>query len=448
LAKQFLKDLLIQYRQGADFAQAFKFARHQLSLISPVKFANWLPILFHNPLSKSVTWQDLERSRARLPVPSAVVGFCRSITQPKSWLATGLVVGLVLSGVGCILKYQNPLLGLESNLMDRFQQIQTAQVINQKSSVVMINYDFIAVVSRVTPGVLDNNINRVSEYARPIAWGIGLAIDADNDSLNLDFPNIINCLSELTNRQSWNYSLRQINCQINGQNSSLASELFSKYREHQRLSSNVSLPDELRLNPTFSSRIRSINISEISQLPPAQIKEIFDRKLVVIGIHDRDALALDRLLLSTAPSHALPILQPLSLPTDFLWILLWSTATTVVVWRMGARSFIPMTIVMIGSYIVVGGLLWASGYGVPMLVTVLSIGGAGIAVFGIHQIAGRIYPDLAKIYYQRGLAKARSGEQQESIKDLQSAARLLGEQGKKNQARRVHQKIEALKKDS
>jgi hypothetical protein len=448
LAKQFLKDLLIQYRQGVDFAQAFKFARHQLSLTSPAKFANWLPVLFHNPLSKSVTWQDLERSRAQLPVPSAVVSFCRSITQPKSWLATGLGLGLALSGLGGVLKSQNPLLGLENNLMDKFQQIQAAQVINQKSPVVMVNYDFMTVIGGVRTGVLANNINRVSEYAKPISWGIGLAIAADNDSLNLDYPNIISCLSGLTKRRSWNYSLRQINCQINDQNSSLASELLIKYREHQGLSSKVSWPDELRLNPAFSSRVRSINISKISQLSPAQIKEIFDRKLVVIGIHNRDALALDRLLLATAPNHALPILQPMSSPADFLWILLWSTATAMVVWRVGARSFVFITTVMIGSCIVVGGLLWASGYGVPMLITVLSIGGAGIAVFGIHQIAGRIYPDLAKIYYQRGLAKARSGHQQGSIEDLGSAARLLGEQGRMSQAQRVTKKIEALKKDS
>jgi hypothetical protein len=448
LAKQFLKDLLIQYRQGADFAQAFKFARHQLSLISPVKFANWLPILFHNPLSKSVTWQDLERSRARLPVPSAVVKWCRSITQPKSWLATGLGLGLVLSGVGCILKNQNSLLGLENNLMDRFQQIQADQFINQKSPVVMVNYDAMTVLGIVRPGFLADSINRVSEHAKPIAWGIGLAIATDDNSLTLDYPNIINCLSDPTNRQSWNYSLRQVNCKIDDQTSSLANELFSKYRKHHRLSSKVLWPDQMRLNPDFSSRIRSINLSEIRQLSPAQIKEIFDRKLVVIGIHNRDALALDRLLLTTAPNHALPILQPLSLPTDFLWILLWSTATTVVVWRMGTRSFISTTIVMIGSCIVVGGLLWTSGYGVPILVTVLSIGGAGVAIFGIHQIAGRIYPDLAKIYYQRGLAKARSGEQQGSIEDLGSAARLLGEQGRMSQAQRVTKKIEALKKDS
>jgi hypothetical protein len=445
LAKQFLKDLLIQYRQGADFTQAFKFARHQLSVASSTKFANWLPVLFHNPLSKSVTWQDLERSRARLPVPSAVVKFCRSITQPKSWLATGLGLGLALSGLGGVLKSQNPLLGLENNLMDKFQQIQAAQVIKQKSPVVMVNYDLIAVQGVVKPGAIADNIELVSEHAQPIAWGIGLKIATEDDKWTSNHSNIIiDCLSDINSNSSVNYSLHQKTCQ----NSSLASEMLSKYREHQRISFKALWPDQLRLNPAFSSRIRSIDISKISQLSPAQIKEIFDRKLVVIGTHNRDALALDQLLLATAPNHALPILQPMSPPTDFLWILLWSTATTIVVWRVGARSFIPITIVMIGSCVVIGGLLWASGSGVPMLVTVLSIGSAGVAVFGIHQIAGRIYPDLAKIYYQRGLAKARSGHQQGSIEDLRSAARLLGEHGKRSQSRRVKQKIKALEKDN
>jgi hypothetical protein len=444
LAKQFLKDLLIQYRQGADFAQAFKFARHQLSLTSPTKFADWLPVLFHNPLSKSVTWQDLERSRARLPVPSSVVKLCRSITQPKSWLATGLSLGLGLAGLGFVLKYQNPLLGLEDNLMEGFQQIQATKIINQKSQVVMVNYDTMTVMGVVRPGFLANNINLVSEYAKPIAWGIGLGIQTDNDSLNLDYPNIINCLPDLSNNQPFNYSLHQRNCQ----NSSLASDLFIKYREYQRLSPKVLWPDKLRLNSAFSSRIKSINISKISELSPAQIKEIFDRKLVVISIDRRDALALDQLLLATAPSNSLPILQPVSPPTGFFWILLWSTTTTVLLWRVGARSFMPITIVIIGSCIVVGGLLWACGYSVPMLVTVLAIGSAGVTVFGMHQIAGRIHPNLAKIYYRRGLAKARSGHQQGSIEDLRSAARLLGEQGKRSQVQRVKQKIEALKKDS
>lgn len=447
LAKQFLKDLLVQYRQGADFAQAFQFARHQLSLASPIKFANWLPVLFHNPLSKSLTWHDLERSRARLPVPLSVVKFCRSITQPKSWLTTGLGLGLAVSGLGCVLKHQNPIQKLETTLIDRFQQAQASKIINQKSPVVIVNYDAVTPGGIVRPGYLAYIIGRVSENSRPIAWGIGLAIETDKHSLDLDFPNIINCPSDLINNQSWKYSLRQINCQINNQNSSLASDLFAKYREHQGLSPQVLWPHELRLNPVLSSRIRSINISKIRQLPPAQIKEIFDRKLVVINTNRRDALALDRLLLATTPNNSLPIMQSSPLPTEFLWILLWSTATTMIILRFGVKLFIPITMVIIGSCIVIGGLLWASGYGVPIFVTVLAIGAAGIAVFGIHQVGGRIYPDLAKIYYQRGLAKAGSGQRQGSIEDLRSAAQLLGEQGKKSKARRVQQKIEALKRD-
>ncbi len=444
LAKQFLKDLLVQYRQGADFAQAFQFARHQLSLASPIKFANWLPVLFHNPLSKSLTWQDLERSRARLPVPLSVVKFCRSITQPQSWLATGLGLGLVLSGLGCILKYQNPLPGLENNFMDRFQQIQAAKVINRKSPVVMVNYDAMTVGGVVRPGFLADSINRVSEHAKPIAWGIGLEIDRDNDSLTLDYPNIItDCLSDMNSSPSVNYALYQKNCH----DSSLAHELFIKYREQQGLSPKVLWPHELRLNPALSSQIGSIDLSKIRQLSPVQIKEIFDRKLVVIGKDRQDALALDRLLLATTPNNSLPIMQSSPLLTEFLWILLWSTTTAVVVSRIGAKSFVLTTIVMIGSFIVIGGLLWVNGYSVPLLVTILSIGSAGVAVFVIHQMGGRIYPDLARIYYQQGLAKVKSGYLQGSIEDLRSAAQLLGEQGKKSKARRVQQKIEALKRN-
>ncbi len=445
LAKQFLKDLLIQYRQGADFAQAFQFARDQLSLASPTKYANWLPVLFHNPLSKSVTWQDLERSRAWLPIPSAVVGFCRSITQPQSWLATGLGLGLALSGLGCILNHQNPIQKLETTLIDKFQEVQASKIINQKSNVVMVNYDAVTVGGIVRPGNLADIINRVSEDAQPIAWGIGLAIETDKDSLDLDFPNIImNCLAEPTNSRSFDYALRQPNCY----NSSLARELLSKYQEQQKLTEKALLPDKLRLNNALGNRIRSIDISKIRQLSPAQIKEIFDRKLVVINTNRRDALALDRLLLAITPNNSLPIMQSSPLPTEFLWILLWSTTTTTVIWRIGARLFIPITMVMIGSCVVIGGLLWASGYSIPIFVTVLAIGAAGIAVFGIHQVGGRIYPDLAKIYYQRGLAKAGSGQRQGSIEDLRSAAQLLGEQGKKSKARRVQQKIEALEKNS
>ena len=58
-AQNFLRQLLDLYSQGDSFPAAFKQARQSLRL-SPggfAQFADWLPILFHNPLSHHVTWR-------------------------------------------------------------------------------------------------------------------------------------------------------------------------------------------------------------------------------------------------------------------------------------------------------------------------------------------------------------------------------------------------------
>jgi hypothetical protein len=438
LAKQFLQDLLIRYRQGADFTQAFKFARHQLSLASSSKFANWLPVLFHNPLSKSVTWQDLKQARAKFPMPRLVVDCCRSISQRsvRSWTAWGL--GVVLASFGCVLRYQAPIMVLENTLIDRFQQIQAATTINSDSEVVWVNYDSITIMGRITdPSLLVDTIQRVSQNAPVIAWGIGLRIDSDEFS-SLDRLNLVtDCPTNILNSKSMGYLLEQDSCH----GSSLASELLIKYQKYrQRLPATLP-PGELRLNSNLGIRVKSINFSEVNNLSQSQIKKIFASKVVVIGIDISDARAIDRLLLANSSHHALPLLWPMPLAAEFLWLFLWSTVTIMIIWRIDQRFFIPIVIVIMVSYILMGGMLLASGYSMPVFVTFLVIGSAGIAAFCIYDIAGLIYPDLVRIYYRRGLAKLRSNDRQAAIDDLRAAARLLGEQGKKNQERQMRKRI-------
>jgi hypothetical protein len=440
LAKQFLKNLLIQYRQGADFPQSFKFARHQLSLTAPSKFANWLPVLFHNPLSKSVTWQDLVRSRAKLPLPIPVVNFCRSISHQQARVWTGLGLGLALAVLGCILKYQPAVQQLENNLVDRFQQIQAARTTRTESAVVWVHYDALTVMGLVTDAeLLLDAINQVSQNATVIAWGIGLSLEPSKMAV-LERPNVItDCPASVADKTAAGYVLQQPNCH----NSSLASELLIKYQGYQQLPATVPV-GELRWN-AGTQRFKSMNISEISALSNAQIHSMFHGKVVVVSTAMADALALERLLLATASDHNLPLLQPVEPATEFFWILLWSTATTMIVGQIGRRLlFIPIVTTILSSYLIVGGLLLANGYMISTLVMVLAIGSAGLVTFCIRDIGGRLYPDLGAIYYRRGLAKLRAGERQAAIDDLIAAAQLCGERGQKNQELQIQQRIKQL----
>jgi hypothetical protein len=84
-AQDFLRQLLTQYSRGDSFPAAFKQARKSLKLSVGgfAQFADWLPILFHNPLSDQVTWRDLSVTAFRSLVPTGVSCLgkysCRSI---------------------------------------------------------------------------------------------------------------------------------------------------------------------------------------------------------------------------------------------------------------------------------------------------------------------------------------------------------------------------------
>ena len=97
-AQDFLENLLTVYSQGQSFPNAFSYARQKLRLAAGdfAQFADWLPILFHNPLSDSVTWQDLSATVFSRLIPPQITDTCRYLSHPQRQIWT--IVGLSLLG--------------------------------------------------------------------------------------------------------------------------------------------------------------------------------------------------------------------------------------------------------------------------------------------------------------------------------------------------------------
>jgi hypothetical protein len=71
LAQQFCRELLDRYSQGEAFTTAFQYARARLKPATDRadEFESWLPMLFHNPNSDRVTWQQLCRDWWQISLP-------------------------------------------------------------------------------------------------------------------------------------------------------------------------------------------------------------------------------------------------------------------------------------------------------------------------------------------------------------------------------------------
>ncbi len=213
VAQQFLTDLLEEYSQGQSFPAAFRYARERLILSESIfaKFADWLPVLFHNPLSQDVTWQDLSQPAVSIPVPQPAVKLCHYLSQPKRQLWTAVGVSLLV-GILSLLLQSVPLInGLQESAIDRVQFLQALQITPGSSQVTLVNYDELAVSGRINDAAaLKETIDRIERQVKPIVW----LIEADFDRNSINGTNIIVCdrqgdpPTDLTTA----YSLQQSKC--------------------------------------------------------------------------------------------------------------------------------------------------------------------------------------------------------------------------------------------
>jgi hypothetical protein len=370
IAQEFLENLLTEYSQGKSFPAAFQQARQNMRLASGefAQFADWLPILFHNPLSQSVTWEDLSTTAFRRWIPSQVTAACNYLSQPKYQIWTTVGISLIVSLLVLNLQSMPLISGLESELVDRVQTMQIDRLSPRSSKVIVINYDalIIAEDNLSDDWELQKTIDLINTKAKPLDWATNLTI---KDRSILGIHPINDCTKSPDNSDRQNY------LQLNSCDRKFINSLIEK--------SDLPPPDsELRLNLKLLNKIEHIDLSKISTLSESQLKQLFDRRFILLGYFDgtelnsvtRAAIVLDRVLRANAVENRIPLFVYHPIGQQFIWIFLWSILTGLIMWRRKWKILLSIAIV---SQILVAGMLLFLDQGLPIVITSISIGSIG-----------------------------------------------------------------------
>ena len=324
IAQDFLENLLFKYSNGADFVRAFQLARDRISLSTEswLKFAKWLPVLFHNPLSYPVSWQNFIGITKSKSTPNYFVNICRIISAPKYRLWTSLGVSLAVAGLSIGLKLIEPIERVENLALDLLSQLQPSD-----------DRDFILLKSPLrvmgvlnNPQILTTALEQIERSAKPQAF--------------VTDSNLAQYLSTTSPERQW------------------------------------------KLNNRLFDRLTSIKIESVAELSLVQLKDTFNGKIIVIGERDtliNQALTANRIDLNSS----LNLLKISSKAEEFIWIFGWCNLSIFAVWRM-KRLFIPTTGTVVCSQIVLGGVLLMMGNMVPITMTSIAIISTGTIVFKVN----------------------------------------------------------------
>jgi hypothetical protein len=322
IAQEFLEKLLAEYSSGENFARAFQLARDRISISTEswLKFANWLPVLFYNPLNHPISWQDFIGTKKLEHKQNYSTNLYLTISDPRYKFWTSLGLSLVLSGLSLGLKSVESIDRLENVAIDLLSQFY----LPSDENIILLKPPLRVLGKLNNPQILTAAIERIDRHAKPQAF--------------------------LTD-------------------SNLNQYLQSNSTEYQ-----------WKLNERIFNRLKSVTTESLSESSPAQLKELFNSKTIVIG--ERDTLINKHLTAinssslkanHTAIDSNLNLLKIPSQPEQFLWIFGWCHLSILAVWQMGMRSFVPTFIAVIGSHIIVGGVLLMMGHGVPIVMTSIAI---------------------------------------------------------------------------
>ncbi len=319
IAQEFLEKLLAEYSNGADFVRAFQLARDRISISTEswLKFANWLPVLFHNPLSHPVNWQDF--IGAIKPEPSPIP------PRHRLWISLGL--SLVLAGVSMGLKSFDWLNRVENIAIDLLSQFQPSN----DENIVLLKPPQRVIEKLNNPQTLTAAIDRIDRHAKPQAYLIE--------------SNLQQYLPQTSTEQQW------------------------------------------KLNERIFARLKSVTIDSLAQSSPGQLEELFNGKTIVIG--DRDTL-INKPLTAVNSSALkedcavidsnLNLLKIQSQTERFIWTFVWCNLSILAVWQLGIRVFAHTFIAVIGSQIILGGVMLMMGNSVPIVMTSIVIISAGTII--------------------------------------------------------------------
>ena len=372
-AQNFLRQLLDLYSQGDSFPAAFKQARQSLRL-SPggfAQFADWLPILFHNPLSHHVTWRDLSATVFSRLLPPQIITACNYLSQPNRRIWTGTLLGSVGALLALNLQSRPPIVAWENAIVDRLQGARIEMISLPPAQVAIVNYQAVNFSGHLSnDSELRPLIDRVEKDTKPIAWGINFVI---NNSTMFARPNVIQgCENKLLNDSNSNNYLQLPQCDRQTIDSILQTANLAK-----------SNPPDFRLNLKLIDRIDKIDLDKISTLSKAEVEKLFNRKIILVGDLDPQeinslalsAIAIDQIVLANNP-QSLPLSIYRSTNEQFLWIFSWLMLTGMVTWHSKWKLFFLMTI---AGEIAITGRLLLLGQGLPLVITpvaMIFVGGA------------------------------------------------------------------------
>jgi hypothetical protein len=149
-------------------------------------------------------------------------------------------------------------------------------------------------------------------------------------------------------------------------------------------------------------RIDRVNTSQITKYSTAQLKKIFDGKIILVGSLNlpeinaltREAMAIDQIIRARDPQQFIPLLIYRSISEQFLWIFLWSILMGLVAWQ---RQWKLLSLAILFGELIISGICLMLGQGLPIIVTsitMISVGGTiRMLIVGAdteHQLATEI----------------------------------------------------------
>ncbi len=358
LAQQFCRDLLAAYSKGNLFTTAFQYARERLKPGSDRhdEFESWLPMLFHNPNSDRVLWQDLSRSWWHVPLP-------KFLTRSRDWLAkpqhapiAWIGISLLSTGIALGLKSIEPIQTLEKLALDKFQIAQVAMMPHQSHVIVIdINNRDNQDDGRVIPnGDSISGETLLQDLAKVpfLALGVDLKIESQHSSF-LDKPNVsFNCANLPPTIDYAPQSSKDC--------TALAWAVTKQYTQ-------IDKPRSFILNPHLAPSIEQINLSQLATINPTVLKN----KVILVGaVKDRSspimlhAIATEQIFRQILPT-------PIDNLTGTIYILFWSSLSG---WSIVMRRrLLPMAISTTFLSIGTGWLLFSAGYLVPVVSVVIAV---------------------------------------------------------------------------
>jgi hypothetical protein len=376
LAQQFCRDLLLRYSQGHPFTVAFQYARERLKPASDRldEFESWLPMLFHNPNSQHVTWQQICRSWWHLPIPPAMGSASQWLTKPQNLPLTWLGVTLLSTGLTLGVGLLPPLKNLEDLVLDRFQAAQVAISPSATHTVIVdINPKNDPSDRKAVPVIPGGKILPSGELLAglekipSIATGVDIAITDDLPDKSL----YLNC-TESSPEINYLPTTDQ-NCPA------LAWAVTNKYLHQTDQTIN---PHQFILNPHLAKNIPIISLSKIkTNSDPNQFKD----KVLLVGFIPSPSsqkslpsvvmqtIATEQIMRNNRPDQ--------SLPTP-IFILIWSGVSSIAILQQKWQRLLPAGLVLLSLGI--GFLLFVNGVLVPSMLIIITIATASILISSIR----------------------------------------------------------------